>query len=368
MWCISPRPHRVGVSPDPSRWAVKPSVERAATPERNSRLSIVSCDTRPSRPGILELLLRAPALTMRSTRPAPAPPRRPPAPAAPSGGAAPRGQHDRVLQRHRRALAAARRRGVCGIADEDQAVPRHQSARAAGRRCCRRPAPASPAATSSAAGPASSARRSDQPALPLLRGRRGALVAADLRARDVDEPHDVAGGRRVRAEEGAAPEDEVPRPPGRASSAERGAAGDAAEVGQPDVAARRRRGVDGRADPRAHAVGRRRRGRRRRRDAVREGDRAPPAVVVDGDDLGAAPDVRPRDARPRRAAGREARSASAVSATGAVVQGHAQRDVAEQATGGAVHRVRRLGNPASRARSSTPSRSSASRPFGAMVK
>jgi len=51
----------VGLSPAPSRCAVKPLVERAAAPERKTRLSIVSSGTRPRRPGILALLLRAPA-------------------------------------------------------------------------------------------------------------------------------------------------------------------------------------------------------------------------------------------------------------------------------------------------------------------
>ena len=52
----------------PRRWLVRASVERVATPERNTPASIVSTTTRPTRPGIFALLLRAPALTTASTR------------------------------------------------------------------------------------------------------------------------------------------------------------------------------------------------------------------------------------------------------------------------------------------------------------
>ena len=74
------------------------------------------------------------------------------------------------------------------------------------------------------------------------------LVATDLRARDVGEPHDVTGRQRVRAVERPAPEHVVPRRRGEVVP-EPGASGDAAEVGQPDVPRARRRRVDGPATP-----------------------------------------------------------------------------------------------------------------------
>ena len=154
------RPQRVGLTlgSAPSRCAVKPCVERAATPERNTRLSIVSSGTRPSRPGIFALLLRAPALTIASTRVAPrllvgrrARRRRAPPPTGPAR------RRPRAPSRHPgRCSATVRgrhpRRARCARAT--------RSARAAGRRCCRRPARARPAATRADAGPASSATSS----------------------------------------------------------------------------------------------------------------------------------------------------------------------------------------------------------------
>ena len=123
----------------------------------------------------------------------------------------------------RRALPRARRRCVRGVADEDHAVavpvrdarqvvgvvgPELEPAGAheLGRRARRPPS-----------------SRLDEQVLPLLWRAGGALIRGDGGAGDVDEPHDVAVGRRVRTEEGARAEDEVPLA-GGSISGQRGAA------------------------------------------------------------------------------------------------------------------------------------------------
>ena len=173
--------------------------------------------------------------------------------------------------------------------------PRHQVG-TCGRSNVLSPASSSrPSATSSDAGPASSATSSASQASHCSCGRRGPLLRPDLRARHVGEPHDVAGRQRVGAEERAPPEHEVP---GLRCElvAEPGTAGDAAEVGQPDVAGVGGGRVDGPSHPRAHPVGGDEQVPLDDRPVGQHGPH-PVGVVVHGHDLGTEPHVRTLAAR-----------------------------------------------------------------------
>ncbi len=225
----------------------------SVTAWRNTSRSTASWNRRPTGPGIFELPLRAPAATMRSTR------------SRRSCSYAARArrhvrsvperhrEHDRVLERHRGALSRARRGGVGRVADQHHPVARPcryvrqvvgvvagQLELAIGHQVrCR---------------PRVVADQLEQALPPFLRRGRDPLVATDLPARDVDEPHHVARGCRVRPEERAAAEHEVPRL--RLEVAGNGGVpGDATEVGQPHVATTGRLRVDGPADERVHTVG-----------------------------------------------------------------------------------------------------------------
>ena len=174
-------------------------------------------------------------------------------------------------------------------------------------------------------------------ALPLLGARGGAPLAGDLRFGDVDEPHDVAVRGRVGAEEGAGAEDEVP---GLWSEGlgQGGAAGDPAEVGEPDVAAARRPRVDDRPDARADAVGPDDE-IGREPHTVREGHGRAVAVALHRGDLGPAADLdaatrglveQPRrEERPLRGERHQA-----------VGQRDPETELPQQPAGRAVHRVR----------------------------
>src|SRR5204863_7976641 len=94
----------------------------------------------------------------------------------------------------------------------------------------------------------------EKPAQPVRGAGGGAPLAADLGLRDVDEPDDIPGRGRVRPEEGACPENEVPRL-GAERRRQGSAAGDATEVGQPDVATGGRCGVYGRTHSGTDSIG-----------------------------------------------------------------------------------------------------------------
>jgi hypothetical protein len=97
-------------------------------------------------------------------------------------------------------------------------------------------------------------QQADQSPLPLLQAGRASLFAGDLGLRDVDEPDDIAVRRRVRTEEGGLAEHKVPGF-GLKLGRDRGALGDATEVGQADVPANGGLRIDCPTDQRVDAIG-----------------------------------------------------------------------------------------------------------------